>query len=48
MRTEHARKASVLKVSVQGVMQDQGWYGQSLIDCLKSSLLALISGVAEH
>jgi hypothetical protein len=23
--------ASVLKVSGQGVMQEQGWYGQSLI-----------------
>ncbi len=31
MGTEHARKASALEVSVQGVMQDQGWYGQSWI-----------------
>jgi hypothetical protein len=47
MGTEHARNASSLEVSVEGVMQDQG-VAWSKLDCLKPSFLALSPRVDEY
>ena len=45
--TEHARNASILKISGQDVMQDQG-LAWSKLYCLKSSFLALTTEVDEN